>query len=245
MKALPLFGVRERARRTLDARPAWFRRGVIPALTALTLCGIAGSDPELARGLTPRTLTVEAPPVPPAPAESVAAARGPYANARGSENDALVGAVSRKYRVSRGAAREFVAMAYHEGWRIGVDPVLLVAVMAVESGFNPVAESDGGAVGLMQVIPRFHEDKLAAAGGVSALEPRMNIQLGARVLKEYIQRGGTEVAGLQLYNGAAGDATNAYATRVLREKQRLEDAIRRGANTRASADKHTETRAGA
>jgi soluble lytic murein transglycosylase-like protein len=144
------------------------------------------------------------------------------------EIEAVANAVARKYRVSHEATREHVGTAYREGKAIGVDPLLIIAVMAVESRFNPIAQSDRGAIGLMQVIPRFHTDKFNAARGESVLDPRINIQLGARVLKEYIRRGGTDVAGLQLYNGASADASNVYANKVLGEKQRIREAIRRG-----------------
>jgi soluble lytic murein transglycosylase-like protein len=143
------------------------------------------------------------------------------------EIEAVAHAVARKYRVSHEATREHVGTAYREGKAIGVDPLLIIAVMAVESRFNPIAQSDRGAIGLMQVIPRFHTDKFNAARGESVLDPRINIQLGARVLKEYIRRGGTDVAGLQLYNGASSDASNVYANKVLGEKQRIREAIRR------------------
>jgi soluble lytic murein transglycosylase-like protein len=145
-----------------------------------------------------------------------------------AEIEAVANAVARRYRISQEATREHVGTAYREGKAIGVDPLLIIAVMAVESRFNPIAQSDRGAIGLMQVIPRFHTDKFNAARGQSVLDPRINIQLGARVLKEYIRRGGTDVAGLQLYNGASADASNVYANRVLGEKQRIREAIRRG-----------------
>lgn len=141
--------------------------------------------------------------------------------------EAIAAAVSKRYRVSYDATRPLVGAAFHEGARIGIDPLLIVAVIAVESRFNPIAQSATGAMGLMQIIPRYHADKLEAAAGQSVLDPPRNIELGARVLKEYIKRGGTEIAGLQLYNGASDDETNAYAERVLGEKQRLKDAIRR------------------
>ncbi len=141
--------------------------------------------------------------------------------------DALAAIVARKYRVSEEATREFVRTAYREGARHGIDPLLIVSVMAVESRFNPVAQSEGGAMGLMQVIPRFHAEKFDAADRSSVLDPRTNIQVGVRILKEYIGRGGNELAGLQLYNGAPDDASFAYANRVLGEKQSLQDAMRR------------------
>ena len=148
--------------------------------------------------------------------------------------DALAGIVARKYRVSEEATREFVRTAYREGARHGVDPLLIVSVMAVESRFNPVAQSDGGAMGLMQVIPRFHAEKFDVANRGSVLDPHTNIQVGVKILKEYIGRGGNELAGLQLYNGAPGDPSFAYATRVLGEKQWLQDAVQR-ARDRARA----------
>ena len=156
------------------------------------------------------------------------------ASARGSELafprdtrpeiDALATSLAKRYRVSTDATRGLIATAYREGHRIGLDPLLIVGVIAVESRFNPIAESDMGAQGLMQVIPRFHKEHLEN-GPDSMLDPHANIRLGARILKDYIKSGGTEVAGLQLYNGSSSDASNAYAAKVLGEKQRLQQAV--------------------
>ncbi len=139
--------------------------------------------------------------------------------------DALAGVIAGKYRVSRQATRDYLIKAWREADRNGLDPVLLIAVMAVESSFNPVAESHAGAVGLMQVIPRFHTDKFEPERE-SALHPDTNIRIGAKALQEYIRRGGGLIAGLQLYNGAADDESNAYANKVLGEKARLLAAVR-------------------
>jgi len=146
--------------------------------------------------------------------------------AHGHEIENLASVIAKRYRVSLEATRPLVGAAYRAGSRSGVDPLLIVAIIAVESRFNPIAQSVGGAMGLMQVIPHYHADKFDAKGG-SVLDPETNIQLGVTVLKDYIKRGGTEIAGLQLYNGSFGDPANGYATRVLAEKQRLQDALRR------------------
>ncbi len=111
--------------------------------------------------------------------------------------ETLAAIVADKYRVSQKATRHLIRTAFREGARIGVDPLLIVSVMAVESGFNPVAESDAGALGLMQVIPRYHTDKYDATSGQSVLDPETNIQVGTKILREYIARDGNQVAGLQ------------------------------------------------
>ena len=99
-----------------------------------------------------------------------------------------------------------------------------VAVIAIESGFNPVAQSSVGATGLMQVIPAYHAEKFPAGNGDAALDPRINIRVGTRVLKEYVSRAGTETAGLQRYAGSTSDPRRAYATKVLAERARLREA---------------------
>ena len=136
--------------------------------------------------------------------------------------------LSRKYRVAATAIEPLVLAAQAAGERVGLDPMLIVAVMAVESGFNPIAESPMGAQGLMQVIPRFHQDKLeATAANGSLLDPVVNIHVGAQVLKESIRRAGSLEAGLQQYAGAVSDDDGLYAAKVLAEKQRIEAAVRR------------------
>jgi soluble lytic murein transglycosylase-like protein len=139
--------------------------------------------------------------------------------------ETLAGVIARRYRIALASAREVVATAMREGGRNGVDPVLILAVIAVESRFNPIAESEQGAVGLMQIMPRFHADKLAELGATSGLAPHANIAVGARILHDSIVRGGGEAAGLQLYNGSSDDETRAYAGRVQAERRRLEDAL--------------------
>ncbi len=140
--------------------------------------------------------------------------------------------VAKRYRVSSHATLDLVRTAYQEANRNGLDPLLILAVVGIESSFNPIAQSDQGAVGLMQIVPRFHEDKLARRDG-SALDPQINIEVGTQVLREYISRAGTEAAGLQLYNGTPDDPAAAYATKVMSERDRLRQAIKRAIGSRA------------
>lgn len=140
---------------------------------------------------------------------------------------ALAEFVSKRYRVSLDATLELVSAAYVAGEQTGLDPLLILAVMAVESRFNPIAESVAGAKGLMQVIPRYHMEKIIASGGEkTVLEPEINIQLGARILRDYIVRSGGLTTGLQMYNGAPDNGSNQYAEKVISEKQRLQQIVK-------------------
>jgi len=138
--------------------------------------------------------------------------------------------LSERYRVSRESVERFVRLAYVAGHSTGVDPLLILAVMAVESSFNPVAESVMGAKGLMQIIPEYHRDKLRGphGGEANVLDPEVNIFAGAKVLQEYATRSGNDVtAALRLYGGTGPDPQNPYADRVLEEWQRLMHFLRR------------------
>lgn len=135
--------------------------------------------------------------------------------------------VSRKYRVSDEALLPIFAAAQTTGHELHLDPLLIVAVIGVESGFNPFSQSTFGAQGLMQVVPRFHLDKLPEESDQAAfLDPVVNVQVGARVLKESIRRNGGLENGLQQFGGALNDPARRYATKVLAEKQRLEQVPR-------------------
>lgn len=138
-----------------------------------------------------------------------------------------LGYVQRRYKVSPDALTPVFEVAQLIGKERRIDPLLILSVIAIESRFNPFAESSMGAKGLMQVIPRFHTDKLpAGANERSLLDPVINIQVGVKVLEEAIRRQGGLVAGLQQYAGSS-DPEGAYAAKVLAEKERLEKAAGR------------------
>lgn len=135
--------------------------------------------------------------------------------------------LARRYRVSTSATDMLVDTAFATGKEVGVDPVLILAVMAIESGLNPFAESGVGAQGLMQVMSRIHQDKFEDFGGLqAAFNPIANIKVGAQVLKDCIRRGGSLEAGLRLYVGAGNGADDGgYGAKVLAERARLSKAM--------------------
>ncbi len=129
--------------------------------------------------------------------------------------------LARKYRVSADATQVLVGAAYVTGKETGLDPHLILAVMAIESRLNPFAESVMGAKGLMQVIPKYHMDKFEELGGSdAALNPVANIKVGAMILKEYIRRFGSVESALRVYSGATGDDFG-YPNKVFAERDRL------------------------
>jgi soluble lytic murein transglycosylase-like protein len=142
--------------------------------------------------------------------------------------------ISKRYRVSEAAVSSYVEAAYRAGEQYSVDPLLILAVVAVESRYNPVAESGVGAKGLMQVIPKYHLDKLTDHGGEHALlEPEVNIQVGTQILREYQRRFRDTETALQAYAGAFDEPTSQYANKVFAERARLE-ILRRQAKKQQS-----------
>jgi soluble lytic murein transglycosylase-like protein len=139
------------------------------------------------------------------------------------EQRAVTEYIAKRYRVSDQAIASYVSLAYQAGAQHSVDPLLILAVMAIESRYNPVAESSMGARGLMQVIPKYHLEKLLDHGGEPALlEPAVNIVVGAQILREYSRRFRDTETALQMYAGALDDVTTQYASKVFAEKARLE-----------------------
>jgi soluble lytic murein transglycosylase-like protein len=139
------------------------------------------------------------------------------------EQRAVTEFIARRYRVAEQATAGFVAAAYRAGAQHSVDPLLILAVMAIESRYNPVAESVMGAKGLMQIIPKFHLEKLLDHGGEHALlDPDVNIAVGAQILREYQRRFRDVETALQVYAGAFDEPTAQYSAKVLAEKARLE-----------------------
>ncbi len=132
--------------------------------------------------------------------------------------------LSKKYRVAPEPLSALVTEAYEIGLRSKLDPTLILAVMAVESGFNPFAQSPVGAQGLMQVMTQVHSDKYESFGGkLAAFDPLTNLRVGVKVLQECISRAGSLEGGLRLYVGSANlEDDGGYTGKVMAEYARLQ-----------------------
>lgn len=139
------------------------------------------------------------------------------------EQQTLAQYLARRYRVALESTQEFVELSYRVAKEMKLDPWLILAIMGIESSFDPNAQSNKGAQGLMQVLTRVHADKFTPFGGVAAaFDPLANIKVGAKILKGYIDRDGSIESGLKSYVGAAflsGDS--GYGEKVLLERERL------------------------
>jgi len=132
--------------------------------------------------------------------------------------------LSRKYSVAPEPISAIVSEAYDVGQRVKLEPTLILAVVAIESGFNPFAQSHVGAQGLMQVMTKIHSDKYQSFGGqFAAFDPLANLQVGVKVLKDCIRLAGSTEGGLKNYVGAANrEDDGGYTAKVMAEYAKLQ-----------------------
>jgi soluble lytic murein transglycosylase-like protein len=200
-----------------DMRSRHYKKALVAVAVLVTLAlfaeeAFAPSEPQ------PRTLSC-------APDEIASAA---VLDPLDPQQRTLAVHLARRFQVPDEDAGLAVFAAYRAALKVGLDPLLVLAMISIESSFNAAAESSMGAKGLMQIIPRFHLAKLEEHGGEDAvLDPESNIVVGTRILQEYVHRTGSLEAGLQQYNGASRDESAQYSQKVMAERSRLERVLRR------------------
>jgi soluble lytic murein transglycosylase-like protein len=145
------------------------------------------------------------------------------------EQRAVAGFIAHKYRLDVETVESVVRVAYLAAQPVNIDPLLVLAIISVESAFNPTAQSRRGAQGLMQVRTRVHAERFEPFGGrLAAFDPWANIHVGISILKDYLTREGTVERALKSYVGAAQRPDDGgYGAKVLGERARL-SAVARG-----------------
>lgn len=140
-----------------------------------------------------------------------------------AQERALRSYLARKYRIASSVAGALVNTAFVVAREMDLDPQLILAVIAIESRYNPYAESHVGAQGLMQVMTRVHKDKFTefSDGTIAALHPIANMRVGSRILRDCIDRRGSIERGLACYVGATGPKDGGYGAKVLAERRRI------------------------
>ncbi|MEN9763290.1 MAG: hypothetical protein RI906_3116 [Pseudomonadota bacterium] len=145
------------------------------------------------------------------------------------EQRAVAGFIAQKYRLDVETVESVVRVAYLAAQSVNIDPLLVLAIISVESAFNPTAQSRRGAQGLMQVRTRVHAERFEPFGGrLAAFDPWANIHVGISIFKDYLAREGTVERALKSYVGAAQRPHDGgYGAKVLGERARL-SAVARG-----------------
>ena len=129
--------------------------------------------------------------------------------------------LNEQFHVGLGEASNIGRAVIAAARREAISPFLLLAVIAVESGFHPYAVSVAGAVGLMQVLPSQHQDRLRHAGQL--WDAGTNVDIGASILHDYLKAADGDLHGaLVRYSGGA----KGYAARVAARMNQIEVAFR-------------------
>jgi soluble lytic murein transglycosylase-like protein len=126
-----------------------------------------------------------------------------------------------QFRVAPTESMKIARAVLIEADRQAISPILLLAVMSVESSFDRYAVSIAGARGLMQILPAAHPRLIAGTTDLS--DPAINVRIGSTILRDYLDESGGDLdAALLRYSGGG----RGYARRVVLRMQRLDASLR-------------------
>jgi transglycosylase-like protein with SLT domain len=199
------------------------------------LCAAVLAIPALARG--DATDHRGEGPVPPA---AISAGAGPVERAAGWVHARMV---ARLRRLDDRARAHVAGAVLAEAKLTGVDPLLVIALIDVESSFDPDAVSEAGAIGLMQLRQATLRSEAERSGlpSVDPFDPVTNVRAGVRYLRRLIDAFGDVDLALMAYNagpsrivshlrrGAIPDRFQAYPRNVNAELVRLRASLARHA----------------
>jgi soluble lytic murein transglycosylase-like protein len=137
-------------------------------------------------------------------------------------------------RVKYTQATNIISLVYKHALNHEVDPTMVFAIITVESNYNAKAVSPKGAQGLMQVMRKYHRDKINSR---NLRDPDVNIEVGTRIYKEYLDKYKTPKLALRAYLG--NHISDDYPNRVFAVRNQLQSSIYPGSDDRAEKDKFT------
>lgn len=136
--------------------------------------------------------------------------------------------IRKKYNLTPKLAHSIANSVYSNAEELKLDPMILLGLIHVESTFRPNEVSSSGAMGLMQIIPSWHVKLILEAKNTFGLStnlftPEVNIWVGARIKKQYLnQYGGNLSRALLQYNGSLKDPEKTYYHKVLQSAKSFE-----------------------
>jgi hypothetical protein len=91
----------------------------------------------------------------------------------------------------------------------GIDPAVVISIIELESRYDGEALGDSGrSHGLMQIQPRWHQERMAKLNCYNLLNPYENVAVGIDILAELYATGNSEAWVLMVYNGGYGYAND-------------------------------------
>lgn len=109
--------------------------------------------------------------------------------------------VETRQMITRIDANRIVNASFNEAKKHGIDPFLIISLINQESKFRSAAKNKSGASGLMQVIPRWHRDKIKGRN-IMAIET--NVEVGTQVLADCLKKHNDRMnKALACYSGGA------------------------------------------
>lgn len=122
--------------------------------------------------------------------------------------------VTKYKQVAKAEARAVVKYSMKYATKYNLEPTLLLGLIAAESSFKASVVSPMGAVGYTQVVPRYHQDKIK---GRNITDPDVNIQVGAKILRDCLDTHRSRKRALGCYNGVRDPrGIERYAKHVLK-----------------------------
>lgn len=136
--------------------------------------------------------------------------------------------ISARYNLNEDKVDNIVRVSFEESEKHDIDPLLILSIVGVESMYDRFAKSKKGAIGLTQVMPRYHKSKISEIKkqDLDLFSVKGNITVGIKVIKEYLGlANGNVPKALQMYNGSTSDKKQRYSKKVLKKRKSLYDAF--------------------